>query len=473
MPRRPACGSVTIEAVNVVWPAHAGSTRRAGDLCETRGFASVARVTRRIGKRDHAEHLQQRLRAREGLGRGAARPPARAGSPGRRSLIAALAAVAAAAASLAVASGQDRNDLVPPSIAVGRDGLATVAWTEVARPGIRVAQQSAPDRWSRPVLLSSTGGPGSVASAATASPTSPSPARRGWSSPIRPAGRAGANRRPSATGRRPPRRGPSGDSRRRGRGDLAIAYQTRGRPASARPSRSIRGVAYGVARRLGRAAQPGGEPQAGSCSRGFARGRGARPRSTPAGALGLPRGRVCARPTRSAASGWQLAGGETLVPYIEERQQVVMTADPDQPDSPAAVSAIIAGVGNSTAAAGTPTGRAVVLSRNPRYHVLSLALLQGTARLGDLTVDQGQRATWRSRGTAEQAFVAYWDYPDGRQLHVAPGAAGSCARRCRPRSAADHADPDRRRGSPTSPSPEHPAPRRQGGDLARRPGAAC
>ena len=88
-------------------------------------------------------------------------------SRGRRRWVAmailALAALAAAAASLAIASGQDRGDLVPPSIAVDGSGLATVAWTEVARPGIRVAQESTPGRWSRPLVLDPVGGPGSVA----------------------------------------------------------------------------------------------------------------------------------------------------------------------------------------------------------------------------------------------------------------------------------------------------------------------
>ena len=117
--------------------------------------------------------------------------------------------------------------------------------------------------------------------------------------------------------------------------------------------------------------------------------------------------------------GLTVAASKVLVPYIEEKQQVVLTADPDQPGSPAAISSIIAGVGNNTAAAGAPTGRAIVLSRNPRYHVLTLALLQGNTRIGDITVDQGQSGDVALSRNGMRAFLAYWDYPDGRQLHVA------------------------------------------------------
>ena len=334
-------------------------------------------------------------------------------------MVAALAAIAVAAASLAVASGQDRNDLVPPSVAVGRDGLATVAWTEVARPGIRVAQQSAPGRWSRPVLLSSTGGPGSVGVGrdGRAHVAFTGPQGLVVADQARGAGRGEPPIfRQRVLDRRAVGRPSIAESRR---GDLAIAYQTQDGPlriALRGRSGEWRTESLGIS-----AEQPKlAANRKGFVFAGLRQGAVVLGRVDPRRPAGAPRGGGVVRaPDPIRSFGLAIAGGQTLIPYIEERQQVVMTASPDQLDSPAAVSAIIAGVGNSTAAAGTPAGRAVVLSRNPRYHVLSLALLQGTARLGDLTVDQGQEGDVAITGNGRQAFVAYWDYPGGRQLHVA------------------------------------------------------
>ena len=96
-------------------------------------------------------------------GSGASRPRRR---PLRRWVLIgalALAAVIAGSVALAMAGDQDRGDLLPPSIATDGRGLSTVAWTEIGRPGLRVAQEPAPGTWSLPRLVDEDGGPGTVA----------------------------------------------------------------------------------------------------------------------------------------------------------------------------------------------------------------------------------------------------------------------------------------------------------------------
>ena len=329
-------------------------------------------------------------------------------------LIAALGAAAAAAASLAVASGQDRGELLPPSIAVDSGGRATVAWTEIAHPGIRVAQQSAGGRWSRPRLLSSNGGPGSVAVGRDGL------AHVAFTGPD---GLVVADQRPPAGGAAPAFGQGVVDRQGSGRpaiavdsvGETAVVYQTEdGGLRAALRGRSGRWRIEG----MGVSAD---QPHLVASGRrfvfaGLRDGAVVLGRIGP-GALGFSKSVRGPEPIRSF--GLAAAASKVLVPYIEEKQQVVLTADPDQPGSPAAISSIIAGVGNNTAAAGAPTGRAIVLSRNPRYHVLTLALLQGNTRIGDITVDQGQSGDVALSRNGMRAFLAYWDYPDGRQLHVA------------------------------------------------------
>lgn len=125
--------------------------------------------------------------ARAGLSRGLPEGGGGAGgAPGRRIrlrlLIGALAVAAAVlgVVAFAMADHQKRGDLLPPSIATDNRGLSTVAWTEIARPGIRVAQERRPGHWSTPQLLDPNGGPGASASAEIASPTSPTPIHAGW-----------------------------------------------------------------------------------------------------------------------------------------------------------------------------------------------------------------------------------------------------------------------------------------------------
>ncbi len=344
-------------------------------------------------------------------------------SRGRRRWVAiailALAALAAAAASLAIASGQDRGDLVPPSIAVDGSGLATVAWTEVARPGIRVAQESTPGRWSRPLVLDPVGGPGSVAVDRD---------RLAHIAYTGPGGLVVADQVRRADGGAPAFRRQVVDRRGlgrpaiaiTGRGDTAVIYETEGdglrlalRGSSGRWH--TEGIGISADQPQITASARRGIVFAGLRDGSVVLGRtgNARPGNAPA----IGESVHASEPLR----GFSLttAGGQPLVSYVDEKDQVVLAARPYEPGSAAGVAAITAGIGNFTAAAGAPTGRAVVLSRNPRYRVLSLALLQGGVRLGDIAVDQGQEGDVAISSDGGRAYVAYWDYPDGRQLHVA------------------------------------------------------
>jgi hypothetical protein len=325
--------------------------------------------------------------------------------------ISALAALAAAAASLAMASGQDRSDLVPPSIAVGRDGLATVTWTEVARPGIRVAQESIPGSWSLPVLLSDSGGPGSVALG---------PDGRAQVAFTAPGGLIVAEQK-----------GGSGTPRfdqrvldPRGRGRPAIAIGPRGEVAVAYETDSGE-LRVALRERSGawrnrRAGLSGTEPQlVPSGGRGFVL---AALRDGAVVLRGLGGASFTAESVRATGPirsfGLTVAGGEVQVSYVDDREQVLMTARPGQL-APAGISALVAGIGNATASSGARKGQAVVLTRHPRYRVVSLALLQGGVRVGDIAVDQGQNGDVALTADGTGAQVAYWDYPDGRHLRVA------------------------------------------------------
>ena len=219
---------------------------------------SVARVIRRIGKRHHAEHLQQRLRAREGRARDPRRP-ARARSPGRaRDLGPGRGGRGRGQPGGCLRAGSERSR---PTVDRGRQGWAGDRGMDRSRPpghARRPAIRAGPVEPSRASLLHRWTGKRQHR------PRRPCPRRL-----HRPAG-AGRRRSgpPGGQGRtadlppagpRSSRRGPSGNSRLEA-GGSGDRLRDPGRPASPRPSRPIRGVAYGVARRLGRAAAPGGEP---------------------------------------------------------------------------------------------------------------------------------------------------------------------------------------------------------------------
>ncbi len=332
----------------------------------------------------------------------------------------ALAAIAAAAASLALASGQDRGNLSPPSIAVDGRGLATVAWTEVSRSGIRVAQESAPGRWSTPTLLDGDGGPGSVAIGRD---------RLSRVAYVNHDGLVVADQLPGKGDAEPAFRRTVVDPRGRGRpsiavteaGETAVLYQAEGdslRLAVRGSSGGWRTKALGVA-----AEQPQLAPwgSRGIVFAGLRNGRVALGRSpnsasrVPPPAIGTSVG------AQGSLRGFSLttAGKQVEVSFIEEDGEVVIAARPYDRGKPRQVAAITAGVGNFTATAGANDGRSVILYRHPRYRVLTLALLEHGTRLGDIAVDQGQLGDVALAPDGSRASVAYWDYPGGRQLHVA------------------------------------------------------
>lgn len=332
----------------------------------------------------------------------------------------ALAAIAAAIASLAVASDQDRKNLVPPSIAVDGRGLATIAWTEVGRPGIRIAQESVRSHWSRPVLLDADGGPGSLAVDRKGLAHVAYVGHDGLvvADQFRRGGRGAPAFQPQVVDGRGTGRPAIGIT---GRGDTVVLYQAEGdglRVALRGRSGRWRTRRTGISADQPRVATGGNgwTVLAGLKDRGVALA-GIGKSGLRRGALGTGGSVVTPRPLR----GFDLtiAGGQAQISYVVDELQVVIVARPGEPGNPAEVAATTAGIGSFAAVAGAPTGRSVVLSRNARFRVLSLSVLQGGSRQGDLGVDEGQSGDVAISSDGSQAFVAYWDYPGGRQLYFA------------------------------------------------------
>ncbi|MFN8161954.1 MAG: O-antigen polymerase [Solirubrobacterales bacterium] len=329
----------------------------------------------------------------------------------------ALAALAAGVGGQLIAAAQDRGNLVSPSIALDRHGLGTVAWTEVASPGIRVAQESRPGAWTPPALIDPAGGPGSVAVGG------------GGLAHVAYVSDAGLR---IADQVRSPASGPPRFSRRtidpRGVGRPSLAITPAGREAIVYQTSSGLRVALQGRRggwRIVRSALAAPDPQIASAAR----------RLVVAGLQDYGVGILQARPGRMRQGlGFATLGsiriggrpgdfdltterGAPLVAFARHQGQLLLVARPAQGGFPVPVAAT-AGVGGFASISGTPRGRAVVLSVDPRFRVLRLSVLDGESRLGDLSLTQGQEGEVAIERDGSRAEVAYWD-PGGRELMVA------------------------------------------------------
>ena len=332
----------------------------------------------------------------------------------RRLLIAALtvAAVVLGVVSFAMAKHQDRGDLLPPSIATDDRGLSTVAWTEIARPGIRVAQETRPERWSRPQLLDPKGGPGSVAVGRD---------RLAHVAYTDPRGLVVADQLPA------------GSSRPRFRSQL-VARGAVGRPSIAiSPSGALAVIYESAADQL----QLARRRPSGKWSTTAARITGTQPLLAPS-TRGLVEAALGDRRVNVADSGatgpihatvevdspgslrgfdLTTTGAQPVVAYVEEQLQLVIVDQPGRPNG-LQVAGTTSGIGSFSAIAGTRAGRIAVLFREPRYGLISLVVLHGRARSQTLAITQGQSADVALDPAARVADVAYWD-PAGLQLDAA------------------------------------------------------
>jgi hypothetical protein len=357
-------------------------------------------------------------------GSGASRP--RRQRLRRRVLIGALAlaAVIAGSLALAMAAGQDRGDLLPPSIATDGRGLSTVAWTEIGRPGLRVAQESAPGTWSLPRLVDEDGGPGSVAVGRD---------RLAHVAYTAPGGLFVADQLPGSQG------SPAFRSR-------LVTRDAVGRPSIAVAPSGTTAVIYQtgdsrlrVARRkasgrwlVGPAGIAGSQPLlARSGARRFAAAAksdqrvllaqgGASAPFRSAGEVGSP----------SPLLGFDLttARGRPLVSYVDEELQLVIVARPGRRNG-LQVAGATSGIGNFTAVAAASRGRTVVMFREPTFGFVSLVVLRGRSRSATLALSKGQSGDLAVDPGGREVEVAYWD-PAGlgllgarvplRDVHLSP-----------------------------------------------------